>query len=84
MHACKVMASCEELTGVQALYDGRGINKVASAQWTCEVLIQICDFNPVGLHFIHLDRSAEETHNNTTASCYTVVIQEPFTCADCL
>lgn len=49
------------LTGVQALYDGGGIDQVTGAQWTCEVGIQICDFNPVGLHFIHVDRSAEET-----------------------
>lgn len=58
------MFACEGLTGVQALYDGRGINQVPGAQWTCEVRIQICDFNPVGLHFIHLDRSAEEKHTN--------------------
>lgn len=46
---------------MQALYNGGGIDQVTGAQWTCEVGIQICDFNPVGLHFIHVDRSAEET-----------------------
>lgn len=46
---------------MQALYDGGGIDQVTGAQWTREVGIQICDFNPVGLHFIHVDRSAEET-----------------------
>ncbi len=58
------MLSGEELTGVQALYDGCGINEVSSAQGTCEVWIQICDFNPVRLHFIHLDSSAEETRKH--------------------
>lgn len=42
------------LTGVQALYDGRSINQVAGAQRACEVWVQICDFDPVRLHFIHL------------------------------
>lgn len=53
---------CGELTRVQALHDGGGVDQVAGAQWTCEVRIEICDFNPVGLHFIHVGRSAEEAH----------------------
>lgn len=55
---------CGELTRVQALHDGGGVDQVAGAQWTCEVRIEICDFNPVGLHFIHVGRSAEEAHQH--------------------
>lgn len=43
-----------ELTRVQALHDGGGVDQVAIAQWTCEVRVEIRDFNPVGLHFIHV------------------------------
>lgn len=64
MHAYQAELSREQLTGVQALYDGRGIDQIAGAQWACEVWIQICDFDPVWLHFIHLDRSAGETNNS--------------------
>lgn len=55
---------CGELTRVQALHDGGGVDQVAGAQWTCEVRTEICDFNPVGLHFIHVGRSAEEVHQH--------------------
>lgn len=53
-----------ELTRVQALHDGGGVDQVASAQWTCEVRVQIRDLDPVGLHFIHVGRrSAEESQH---------------------
>lgn len=45
-----------ELTRVQALHDGGGVDQVASAQWACEVRVEIRDFNAVGLHFIHVGR----------------------------
>lgn len=56
------MIRCGQLTRVQALHDGGGVDQVASAQWTCEVRVEVCDFNPVGLHFIHGGSgSAEES-----------------------
>lgn len=54
VRAGEVVLSGEELTGVQALYDGCSINQVAGAQRAGEVRVQICDFDPVRLHFIHL------------------------------
>lgn len=50
------MIWCDQLTRVQALHDGGGVDQVASAQWTCEMRVEIQDFNPVGLHFIHVGR----------------------------
>jgi len=58
MHGCSWGGG---LTGVQALYDGRGIDQVAGAQRAREVRVHIRDLNPVGLHVIHEDRSAGGT-----------------------
>lgn len=46
---------------MQTFYDGRGVHQVPGAQRTREVRVQLCHFNPARLHFLHRDRSAEET-----------------------
>lgn len=54
---------------MQTLHDGRGVHQVSRAQRTREVRVQICDFDPVRLHFIHLDRSAEEKEEKVKLVC---------------
>lgn len=37
-----------QLTGMQALHDGGGIDEVPPAEGTHEVRVQLCDFDPCG------------------------------------